>query len=48
LTYSFGFAFVSVAMIASGVGGKNRTASIITLSLFTFVMLNWGISYFGI
>ena len=37
LTYSFGFAFVNVAMIAS-VGGKNRTASIIVLSLFTFCM----------
>ena len=45
LTYSFGFAFVSVAMIAIGVGGKNRTASIVVLSLFTFCMLNWGISY---
>ena len=44
LMFSFGFTLISLIMIASGAGGKNRTASIITLTALAFVMLQYGIT----
>ena len=43
MLFSFGFALVNILLIASGVGGKNRVATIVTLTILSILMLLWGL-----